>query len=141
MTSLFLANYFLRRYSEALGKAILGFSRQAVSRLMSHNWPGNVHELCNVVKHAALMWCHGQVVEMENLPSAFHYGELAALLAPAPGRLLDQERQLILHTLEQVNWHKYQAAKVLGIARSTLYGKIEQFGLEPPQPQLAPSRA
>ncbi len=126
----FLANYFLRRHTEKLGKAIFGFSRQALGRLMAHNWPGNVRELRNVVEHAALM-CHGQVVELEHLPLIFQVGEEPPP-APAPGRLLDQERQLILHTLEQVNWNKYKAAQVLGIARSTLYGKMDKFGLEPP---------
>ncbi|MBI4799449.1 MAG: hypothetical protein HY794_12145 [Desulfarculus sp.] len=98
---------------------------------MAHTWPGNVRELRNVVEHAALM-CHGQVVEMEHLPPLL-YQESEEVPARAPGRLLDQERQLILHTLEQVNWNKYQAAKVLGIARSTLYGKMEKFGLEQPE--------
>jgi DNA-binding NtrC family response regulator len=105
---------------------------------MGHAWPGNVRELRNVVEHAALM-CHGQVVQAEHLPPLlFAEGEEASHPAPAPGRLLDQERQLILHTLEQVNWNKYKAAQVLGIARSTLYGKMEKFGLE--QTREAPAR-
>jgi DNA-binding NtrC family response regulator len=133
----FLANYFLRRHVEKLDKAIYGFSRQATGRLMAHNWPGNVRELRNVVEHAALM-CHGEVVEVEHLPPVLWQEGEEAATPPAPGRLLDQERQLILHTLEQVNWNKYKAAQVLGIARSTLYGKMDKFGLEPPG--AAPAR-
>jgi len=77
--------------------------------------------------------CHGEVVGVEHLPPIlFHAGEEVPPPPPAPGRLMDQERQLILHTLEQVGWNKYKAAQVLGIARSTLYGKMEKFGLEPP---------
>lgn len=47
------------------------------------------------------------------------------------GRLWDNEREIIAHTLERVNWNKYRAAQVLGIARSTLYGKIKKHGLTP----------
>jgi len=49
------------------------------------------------------------------------------------GRLWDNERDIIAHTLERVGWNKYRAAQVLGIARSTLYGKIKKHGLTPPK--------
>jgi two-component system response regulator HydG len=126
----FLANHFLKRQSEKLGKPIFGFSRPTLARLMAHRWPGNVRELRNVVEHAVLM-CQGEKVEPANLPSRLIKGhEREAMPALEPGPLLEQERQLILRTLEQVSWNKYKAAQVLGIARSTLYGKMERFGLD-----------
>jgi DNA-binding NtrC family response regulator len=127
----FLANHFLRGQQAKLGKAIYGFSRRALSRLLSYPWPGNVRELRNVVEHAVLM-CHGERVEVANLPPRLANGTDQAGEAPrqAPGRLQDQERQLIADALEQAGWNKYRAAQVLGISRSTLYGKIERFGLE-----------
>ncbi len=128
----FLANHFLRVQQERLGKAIYGFSREALSRLMSYRWPGNVRELRNVVEHAVLM-CHGERVEISHLPPRLAQGLEPLEEQPRlePGRLQDQERQLIENTLTQVGWNKYKAAQVLGIARSTLYGKIERYGLEP----------
>jgi DNA-binding NtrC family response regulator len=78
--------------------------------------------------------CRGEVVEPENLPPALTPSidageEKSAALA---GRLLDQERQLIQTTLEKVGWNKYRAAQILGVARSTLYSKIQKYGLKPP---------
>jgi DNA-binding NtrC family response regulator len=135
----FLSNYFLRSHCEKLGKVIFGFSRQAQGRLMSHLWPGNVRELRNVVEHAALM-CQGEVIELEHLPARLTQDQQEGAEAiPASGRLQDQERQLIKNTLEQVQWNKYRAAQILGIARSTLYGKIRKLGLKPPSTMESPS--
>lgn len=138
----FLANFFLRSQAEQLGKPILGFERDCLSRLMAYPWPGNVRELRNVVEHSALM-CRGGAVSLEHLPPALQVsdqdlvpsGGMAA--SAGAGRLLEQERLIIEKTLEKVGWNKYQAAKLLGIARSTLYGKIEKFGLHPPDETAA----
>ncbi|MCB2186530.1 MAG: sigma-54 dependent transcriptional regulator [Deltaproteobacteria bacterium] len=126
----FLANHFLTTHVEKLGKPIYGFSRHALGKLLDYHWPGNVRELRNVVEHAVLM-CRGDVVQEENLPD-----RMASQGAPAgsqvTGKLQDQERDLIERTLSEVDWNKYRAAQLLGISRSTLYGKINKFGLRPP---------
>ena len=131
----FLANSFLTSQTEKLGKAIYGFEREALARLMSYSWPGNVRELKNVVEHAALM-CRDDVICLANLPSRLAgdkaLGHGGGATAPV-GRLWDNERDIIAHTLERVGWNKYRAAQVLGIARSTLYGKIKKHGLTPPE--------
>jgi DNA-binding NtrC family response regulator len=99
---------------------------------MNYSWPGNVRELRNAVEHAVLM-CRGEVVEPEHLPPALSASHEAGeeKSAAAAGRLLDQERQLIQTTLERVGWNKYRAAQILGVARSTLYSKIQKYGLKP----------
>lgn len=130
----FLANSFLASQAEGLNKTIYGFEREALARLMSYAWPGNVRELKNVVEHAVLM-CRNDVVSRANLPQRLA-GDKEAVPgsggAVQVGRLWDNEREIIAHTLERVGWNKYRAAQVLGIARSTLYGKIKKHGLTPP---------
>ncbi|MCB2226256.1 MAG: sigma-54 dependent transcriptional regulator [Desulfarculaceae bacterium] len=130
----FLAHAFLSSQAERLGKNIFGFEREALARLMGYSWPGNVRELRNVVEHAALM-CRDDVVSLANLPPRLAEGDAPAGQAASRqvGRLWDQEKEMIASTLERVGWNKYRAAQVLGIARSTLYGKIKRYGLvEPP---------
>jgi DNA-binding NtrC family response regulator len=129
----FLAHTFLSAQAEKLGKTLFGFERQALARLMGYSWPGNVRELRNVVEHAALM-CREDVVSLANLPPRLA-GEpdgAGGGVAKPVGRLWDQEREIIAQTLERVHWNKYRAAQVLGIARSTLYGKIKKYGLTKP---------
>ncbi|WP_044351066.1 sigma-54-dependent transcriptional regulator [Dethiosulfatarculus sandiegensis] len=127
----FLSNYFLSQQRDRLGKGIFGFSRRSMGRLMAYSWPGNVRELRNVVEHAALM-CNTDAVEMGHLPPRLTNEEEKQIKETSSGRLLDQERRLIINTLEKVDWNKYRAAQMLGIARSTLYGKINKLGIEPP---------
>ncbi len=129
----FLCNLFLKKHREKLGKAIYGFSRQALQRLTSYNWPGNVRELRNVVEHAVLM-CQDEVVQVENLPSAVSQEETGR---PPFGRLHDHERELVAQTLERVGWNKYRAAQILGISRSTLYSKIRRYGLKENKEEVA----
>ncbi len=126
----FLANFFLRAHSEKLGKSIYGFTRESLGRLLEYNWPGNVRELRNVVEHAVLM-CRKDVVGMEHLPERMAFGDNNG--GSPTGRLYDQEKDLISGTLEKCGWNKYQAAKVLGIARSTLYGKMAKYDITPPE--------
>ncbi len=129
----FLCNLFLKKHREKLGKAIYGFSRQALQRLTAYNWPGNVRELRNVVEHAVLM-CQDEVVQVDNLPSAVSREETGR--APF-GRLHDHERELVAQTLERVGWNKYRAAQILGISRSTLYSKIRRYGLKENKEEVA----
>ena len=128
----FLAHHFLRTHSQKVEKSILGFSKETLSRFMGYTWPGNVRELRNVVEHATLM-CRGDVIELSNLPRRFSTHPEGKAQGPTPWRLEDQERQLIGKTLEEVGWNKYKAAQILGIARSTLYGKIKKLGLREPE--------
>jgi two-component system response regulator HydG len=65
-------------------------------------------------------------------PRLFQQEEGTSPAFLSAGRLLSQERQLIMQTLKQVDWNKYRAAKMLGIARSTLYSKMKKLGIVPP---------
>ena len=128
----FLANYFLRIQTEKLSKPIYGFSRHCLGRLVDYPWPGNVRELRNVVEHAVLM-CKREVVEVGDLPPDMISEPAVPATLEATGRLVDQERRIVENALKQTGWNKYQAAKLLGIARSTLYGKIKRLGITEPE--------
>lgn len=129
----FLANYFLRRECEKLSKVIYGFTRKCLGRLVDYSWPGNVRELRNAIEHAALM-SKKEALGVEDLPGDL----LRAEFEPLPGgelgsgRFADQERRIVEQALARSGWNKYQAAKTLGIARSTLYSKIKRLGISPP---------
>ena len=127
----FLAHHFLRAHSQKVDKSILGFSKETLSKFMGYTWPGNVRELRNVVEHATLM-CRGDVIESGNLPRRFSRMDDDGGQSNTAWRLEDQERRLIDKTLQEVGWNKYKAAQILGIARSTLYGKIKKLGLTRP---------
>jgi DNA-binding NtrC family response regulator len=86
-----LADHFLRLENQEHGLAVRGFSRQVKQLLRQHSWPGNIRELRNVVRAAAVMKQRG-LIEVEDLPAEVRHGEgvhsspyLPALIEPRSG--------------------------------------------------------
>jgi len=121
-----LARHFLEIYSTANSKAIRGFSEEVMQIFLDYDWPGNVRELQNVVEHAVILAKGDTITEIDlphNLRETFPrtHADISSLK--------DTERSLILKVLEETEGNKYQAAKRLGITRSTLYGKLRKHGI------------
>ena len=127
-----LAQRFLARYCAANGLALdaKAFGRDAVDRLVSYPWPGNIRELESTVSRAALS-APGRVIRADDI----EFLNAGAALSPAePARLStlrDAERAHIQRALDVVRWNKKEAAHLLDISRGTLYRKIEEYGLAP----------
>jgi PAS domain S-box-containing protein len=124
-----LAKHFLEIYSTANGKPIRGFSEEVMQVFLDYNWPGNVRELQNVVEHAVIL-AKGEMIEELDLPQDLK--ETFPRTEADISSLKDTERNLILKVLRETEGNKYQAAKRLGITRSTLYGKMRKHGIMAP---------
>jgi Nif-specific regulatory protein len=123
-----LAKHFLDMHASSSKKAIRGFSEEVMKIFLSYNWPGNVRELQNVIEHAVILTKDELITESDlphNLRGAVPRAE------EATRSLKETEKNLILKVLKEVRGNKYQAAKRLGITRSTLYGKMRKHGIEP----------
>ncbi|MGO8748150.1 MAG: sigma-54-dependent transcriptional regulator [Thermoguttaceae bacterium] len=131
-----LARHFLERIARDAGRAVHGFTEQAMTAIQTYRWPGNVRELQNVIERAILLG-KGTVVGIDDLPPHV----IAAGPAPAEslaGRGLKQalatpERQIILEILEANHWNRMATADALGINRTTLYKKMKRLGLDEPR--------
>jgi transcriptional regulator with PAS, ATPase and Fis domain len=127
-----LAQRFLARYCATNGLPLDGkvFGKDALDRLVSYPWPGNIRELESTVSRAALS-APGRTIRAGDV-EFLHTGAQAA---PAESNRLptlrDAERTHILHVLESVGWNKKEAAQTLDISRGTLYRKVEEYGLAP----------
>ncbi|OGQ10157.1 MAG: sigma-54-dependent Fis family transcriptional regulator [Deltaproteobacteria bacterium RBG_16_71_12] len=101
------------------------FTAEAERRLLAYPWPGNVRELKNVVKHGAAL-AEGDQVREEDLPE-----ELLRAPPKSPGEasvdasvlrpLADVEREHVLRVLDACSGSPSEAARVLGVARTTLW--------------------
>ena len=121
-----LAKHFRKVYSSANGKRIKEFSQEVMQIFLDYDWPGNVRELQNVVEHAVILAKKEIITEVDlphNLKEAIP-GTEADITS-----LKTTERNLIMKVLEETKGNKYQAAKKLGITRSTLYGKLRRHGI------------
>jgi len=124
-----LAKHFLELHATANSKALRGFSEEVMQIFLDFDWPGNVRELQNVVEHAVIL-AKGDMITELDLPQSLK--ETSPRTHADIASLKDTERNLILKVLQDTEGNKYQAAKRLGITRSTLYGKLRKHGIVVP---------
>ena len=140
-------------------KSLNGFAADALAKLMTYDYEGNIRELKNIVEYAVNV-ANTSVIEPENLPS---YLFETIIPSPQPSSLnlsstknfdavnhmshqnipLNQnenqqvetwptvQRKMILDALKKAKGKKNEAARILGWGRSTLWRKIKQYELDP----------
>ncbi|HEX8433666.1 sigma 54-interacting transcriptional regulator [Archangium sp.] len=128
-----LAEHFLRTYSPR-GQTVR-LAPGAVERLQQHSWPGNIRELRNVV-HRALLLRKGASIEATDLTFDQEVNRDTGVLVPEmpQGMTLEQmllrlERQIVETALRRCNNNRERVARELGIARSTLFKRLKEWGL------------
>lgn len=139
-----LAEHFLNRFRQDIGKKITGFTPAALEKLTQHHWPGNVRELRNAIERAVALSDGGVIDDVDLWISPLNLlasgsSEIKSHTGYRPMTLESLEKEHILNTLKQVNWVKSQASMVLGIERSTLDRKMKAFGISRENDSLPPA--
>ncbi|MBU1140400.1 MAG: sigma 54-interacting transcriptional regulator [Proteobacteria bacterium] len=140
-----LAKHFLELFRKQLGKKIATVSDQALECMSRYSWPGNVRELRHVMERACVL-CNGPVLLLKHLPEELQrpivreVHPTAVSPPPIPQNNLPTafaanihylpEDMKIIKALRQVNGNKAKAAKLLGVARSTLYRQMQRYNIE-----------
>jgi DNA-binding NtrC family response regulator len=132
-----LAERFLRQLAERHGVREKHFGAGVMALLKTYRWPGNVRELRNVIESLVLT-CAENEVAIEDLPSEILEASPAAAatnaatspIAPEAASLDDFEHLAIKRALEISHGNLTQAARALGISRSTLYRKVQRYHLD-----------
>ncbi|MFA4873915.1 MAG: sigma-54 dependent transcriptional regulator [bacterium] len=137
-----LARYFVNKYNLEFGKSV-EISPEVMGILKQHSWPGNVRELENVIGQAVIL-AEGKYVELKHLPYSVAGSLIEHAIFLGEGEsLIDRmdaiESEIIRIALEENNWNQSQAAKSLGIKRSSLQYKVEKYGLMPGNRTAKPS--
>jgi len=125
-----LAETILRRLSVTRGIIVDSISRDAMRRLMRHDFPGNVRELENILEHAYVL-SSGRDIEVEDLPDWLQ-AENGADESGEPATLEELEGRFIRDVLARNSWNRTAAARELGIHKTTLHRKIRRLGLDLP---------
>jgi two-component system response regulator HydG len=137
-----LAAHFLDRISREHGHKF-NLSDEALRTMMRYDWPGNVRELENSVERACAL-SSGPVLHLGDLPTQLQQQGLEAQRVPATGEpgtetkppelktLAELEKDAILGAIRTLNGDKLQAAKLLGIGKTTLYRKLKEYGIADP---------
>jgi DNA-binding NtrC family response regulator len=130
---LLLVTHFLKRHNEKLPEnKQKRISKKAMELLVEYDWPGNVRELENVVERGCILQ-EDQVIQPEDLPEKVQHREIGdhQLFGERPTLTLEElERDYLIRVLRETGWQKKKASQILGINASTLYRKIQRYGLE-----------
>lgn len=127
-----LAEYFLNKYSEELGKRVSGISPQALESMLSYNWPGNVRELQNAIKRAIIL-SESDFIKLEDLPEQLitikeESQKIKSKFFEMRNRFLeDFERNYIISLYKEKNGDVKKMIEESGIPRSTLYRMIKKY--------------
>jgi DNA-binding NtrC family response regulator len=141
-----LAHYFAQYFGNQLRQPALRIGPDALHALEAYAWPGNVRELRNVLERASILTPPARALAVADLPLEIQLAALDTQLGPPPTtgpspaldldpsaadpRLLRNAEKLhIQRMLQECGGNKAATARVLGIAHTTLYRKIEEYGL------------
>lgn len=136
----YLARHFLIRFNELQNKQAEDFDAESMRRMLEYDWPGNVRELENTVEHAVVL-SRENVIRLSDFPGAV--SKAGASAGGSSGRpegsaksddatLETNEKKLLTETLAACGGNKAEAARRLGIGRSTLYTKLKKHQIEYP---------
>ncbi|MBA3898961.1 MAG: sigma-54-dependent Fis family transcriptional regulator [Bacteroidetes bacterium] len=137
---LIFATHFLRLANYELQKEIKFFSEEVMNAFKTYQWPGNLRELKNVIRRAALLTDDDTVQKKVLPPEIYNSGSafgdkkpsMLSQISSAPNLkniAHEAEYETITSVLEQVNYNKSKAAKILNIDRKTLYNKMKAFNI------------
>ncbi len=128
-----LVEYILSRIESGMGEKITHLSHEALIKLQSYNFPGNIRELENILERA-LTLAEGDVIVPEDLllGEGVIKQRSEAMQTDSTSlehQLGDVEREAILAALEKTRWNRTAAAKQLGLSLRALRYRLEKFGL------------
>jgi DNA-binding NtrC family response regulator len=134
---LLLIDHFLKKYSEKMGKQVIGLSEEAKTLLLKYSFPGNIRELENMFERAIAL-LKGNLIQPDDLPeevcgkaSPIHsICEKLKGSKPLAGAIGLFEKEYIQSVLERTKGKKGEAADILGISRKTLWEKIKAMEID-----------
>ncbi|WP_313085512.1 sigma-54 dependent transcriptional regulator [Pseudomonas sp.] len=130
-----LAEVMLKRLAQAVGESPARLHPDALAKLQSYRFPGNVRELENMLERAYTL-CEGEEIKPSDLrlsdaPGAPENGEASlAQIDNLEDHLEDVERKLIMQALEETRWNRTAAAQRLGLSFRSMRYRLKKLGLD-----------
>lgn len=138
-----LVKHFVHKYNNEFNKNVYHIPAETEKLLLEYHWPGNIRELKNVIERTVLISSNGTLKPELGIPvdsrRKITVGDSINDMCDNRGgddglnvrSLANIEKQHIQRVLNETSWRRTEAAKILGINRTTLYNKIKEYGLTP----------
>jgi DNA-binding NtrC family response regulator len=118
-----LAQTFVKSYATKHGREVRALSPEAMSLILSYEFPGNVRELANTIERAVIVSA-GHQLGVEDLPESMRAAVAVQRRKKKPQSLAEVEADYVDEVLALTSGNKTEAARILGISRKNLYEKL-----------------
>lgn len=125
-----LIEHFIHKFSGQIQRKVEGIEPEALQALTSYHWPGNIRELEHAIQRAMLLGKEARIGLQDFPPALVTRNDSVFPLADAVAKsytLRDLEREYVRRVMEAASGNKTEAAKILGVDRTTLYRKLEEY--------------
>ena len=128
-----LVYHFLRKCKPGNPDVAQAITKEAMQILVDYMWPGNVRELENIIERTVILQA-GEVLDADDLPEVVKRRRATSARKLFDGgtnvTLEELEKEYLVTVLNETGWQKKKASSILGINASTLYRKIQRYGLD-----------
>jgi transcriptional regulator with PAS, ATPase and Fis domain len=125
-----LIDSFIKKITKKSGKRISAIEDEVIEKFHQYSWPGNIRELENVIE-ASIHLTSNESITTESLPD---YMKESAVYPVGKKNLKDileeTEKRILTQSLSKYNHDRLEAAKALGISKSSMYEKLKKYGIE-----------
>ena len=134
---LILAEHFIKKFSEKLGKEIKGFTKRALKIIYEYNWPGNVREVENTIERCIII-TESDMIDVDDLPAHLRTAENTNAVEVTSPLFGDEtiipfeklKEEAIRHALKVTGGNIVEAAKKLKLGRATIYRLMDKYQIE-----------
>jgi DNA-binding NtrC family response regulator len=123
-----LVSHFIAKYNSER-RSVQGASPEALKILSTYGWPGNVRELENVIQEAIALGSSDWLRPIDLPENIRHARKIMSATNRGIKPLREVEREVIIEALKLTSGNRKDAARILGIGKSTLYEKIKRYGI------------
>ncbi|MBW2056457.1 MAG: sigma 54-interacting transcriptional regulator [Deltaproteobacteria bacterium] len=124
-----LVDHFIRSFNLKRGRSVEGVSHEVMEVLLKYDFPGNVRELENIIEHAFILRKEG-LIGLKDLPAEIlRKADILSAAEPGTSLLTRSEVEAIRRALQRHGGNRMEAARELGIDRTTLWRKMKRYGL------------
>lgn len=124
-----LINYFVSKFNKAYGKKVRGVDPKVLKKLNKYSWPGNIRELERTIEYA-FVFVKGPIITTSHLPEFRDSPESPDMQGPERSNniyLWEDEKIAIENTLKKTKGRRNEAARILGISRTSLWRKMKSY--------------